>query len=89
MHSAQWQRLAVGDEIPIGRGGGFPVQAIEPYRSLDLGGFAGDVEWSWEFQLRPQAGGGALFRVAQPRVDTQHVAAHGDVLLIAPAGRLP
>lgn len=28
----QWQRLAVGDEIPIGRGGGFPVKAIEPFR---------------------------------------------------------
>ena len=50
----QWQLLAVGDEIPIGRGGGFPVKAIEPYRSLVLGGFARDVEWSWEFELTPQ-----------------------------------
>ena len=34
----EWQHLAVGDEIPIGRGGGFPVKAIEPFRSLVLGG---------------------------------------------------
>ena len=49
----EWQLLAVGDEIPIGRGGGFPVKAIEPYRSLVLGGHAPDVDWSWEFALAP------------------------------------
>jgi len=49
----QWQRLAVGDVIPIGRGGGFPVTAIEPFRSLVLGGYGADVEWSWEFELTP------------------------------------
>lgn len=49
----EWQRLAVGDEIPIGRGGGFPVKAIEPFRSLVLGGHVQDVEWSWEFGLVP------------------------------------
>ena len=32
----EWQRLAVGDEIPIGRGGGFPVKAIEPVRPAAL-----------------------------------------------------
>jgi len=49
----EWQRLAVGDEIPIGRGGGFPVKAIEPFRSLVLGGYREDVEWSWEFAVVP------------------------------------
>jgi hypothetical protein len=62
----EWQTLAVGDEIPVGRGGGFPVKAIEPFRSLVLGGChpnaaaalgtpaAGrDVEWSWELALVP------------------------------------
>jgi hypothetical protein len=49
----QWQQLAVGDEIPIGRGDGFPVKAIEPYRSLVLGGYREDVEWSWELTLVP------------------------------------
>jgi hypothetical protein len=52
-----WELLAVGDEIPLGRGGGFPVKAIEPFRSLVLGGYARDVEWSWELQLTPQADG--------------------------------
>ena len=49
----QWQRLTVGDEIPIGRAGGFPVKAIEPFRSLVLGGYREDVEWSWELALVP------------------------------------
>lgn len=53
----QWQHLRVGDQIPIGRGGAFPVRAIEPNRSLVLGGWDHDVEWSWEFQLTPQADG--------------------------------
>ena len=48
-----WQKLAVGDEIPIGRGGGFPVAAIEPFRSLVLAGRAPGVEWSWELALVP------------------------------------
>ena len=51
----EWQLLAAGDEIPVGRGGGFPVQAIEPFRSLVLGRRAPDVQWSWEFALVPVA----------------------------------
>ena len=51
----EWQLLEVGDEIPIGRGGGFPVRAIEPFRSLVLGGRAPGVEWSWELALAPLA----------------------------------
>jgi hypothetical protein len=53
----QWQVLAVGDEIPIGRRGGFPVKAIEPFRSLVLGGHAPNVQWSWEIALIPWANG--------------------------------
>lgn len=49
----EWQELAVGDEIPIGRGGSFPVTAIEPFRSLVLAGHAPGVDWSWEFALAP------------------------------------
>ena len=49
----EWQRLAVGDEIPIGRKGGFPVRAIEPFRSLVMAGCDRDVEWSWELALAP------------------------------------
>ena len=47
------QRLAVGDEIPIGRGGGFPVTAIEPYRALVLGGKGDGFQWVWQFGLYP------------------------------------
>lgn len=53
----QWQHLRVGDVIPIGRGGGFPVKAIDPGRSLVLGGYAKHVEWSWELALTPLADG--------------------------------
>lgn len=49
----EWQHLSAGDEIPIGRGGGFPVTAIEPFQSLVLAGHAQDVEWSWELALVP------------------------------------
>jgi hypothetical protein len=47
----EWQKLSVGDEIPIGRGGGFPVKAIEPLRSLVLAGQGPDFRWSWELAL--------------------------------------
>jgi hypothetical protein len=53
----EWQHLAVGDEIPIGRKGGFPVRAIEPFRSLVMAGYDRDVEWSWELELRPLGDG--------------------------------
>ena len=53
----EWQLLAVGDEIPIGGGYGFPVKAIEPFRSLILGGYREDVEWSWELALVPEGPG--------------------------------
>jgi len=53
----QWQQLSVGDEIPIGRGGGFPVNAIEPLCSLVLAGEAPGLRWSWELALVPVDGG--------------------------------
>ena len=48
----EFQNLAVGDEIPLGRGPSWPVAAIEPNRALvldmrNLGGF----EWVWQFGL--------------------------------------
>ena len=49
----EFQHLAVGDEIPIGRGGGFPVTAIEPYRALVLGGKGEGFQWVWQFGLYP------------------------------------
>ena len=49
----QFQQLAVGDEIPIGRGQGFPVTAIEPYRALVLSGAGDGFAWVWQFGLYP------------------------------------
>jgi hypothetical protein len=63
----EWQTLAVGDNIPVGRGGAFPVKAIEPFRSLVLGGYDRDVEWSWELALVP-VGAGRTRLVSRNRV---------------------
>jgi len=48
----EFQNLAVGDEIPVGRGPSWPVAAIEPNRALvldmrNLGAF----DWVWQFGL--------------------------------------
>ena len=40
-------------EIPIGRGQGFPVTAIEPCRALVLSGMGDDFAWVWQFGLYP------------------------------------
>ena len=47
----QYQRLAVGDEIPMGAGAGFPVRAIDPYSALVLGRDAPGFRWIWQFGL--------------------------------------
>jgi hypothetical protein len=44
-----FQHLKIGDEIPIGRGQGFPVTALEPNRALVLSGVGKDFEWVWQF----------------------------------------
>jgi len=49
----EFQQLRVGDEIPIGRSGGFPVTAIEPGRALVLGGRGDGFQWVWQFGLYP------------------------------------
>jgi hypothetical protein len=46
-----FQRLAVGDEIPMGRGQGFPVTAVEPHRALVLSGTGDGFAWAWQFGL--------------------------------------
>ena len=49
----EFQQLAVGDVIPLGRGQGFPVHAIEPYRALVLSGTNNGLQWVWQFGLYP------------------------------------
>jgi len=47
----EFQHLNVGDEIPVGRAGGFPIKAVEPRRALVLAGEGGGVAWVWQFGL--------------------------------------
>jgi hypothetical protein len=47
------QHLQVGDVIPIGRGAGFPVKALEPLRTLVLAGESDGFQWVWQLGLSP------------------------------------
>jgi hypothetical protein len=47
----EFQQLAPGDVIPLGRGQGFPVVTVEPQRALVLGGRQDGFEWVWQFGL--------------------------------------
>ena len=49
----EYQQLAVGDVIPVGRGKGFPVAAIEPGRALVLSDTNDGFQWVWQFGLYP------------------------------------
>ena len=49
----EFQHLAVGDVIPLGRGKGFPVTAIEPCRALVLSDTNEGFQWVWQFGLYP------------------------------------
>ena len=49
----EFQQLREGDVMPIGRGPGLPVRAIDFERALVLGGGDGAFQWIWEFGLYP------------------------------------
>src|SRR5688572_12734913 len=49
----EFQPLAVGDVIPLGRGKGFPVTAIESGRALVLSDVNDGFQWVWQFGLYP------------------------------------
>jgi hypothetical protein len=50
----EFQHVAVGDVIPLGRGPSWPVAAIEPNRALVLDmRHMGDLDWVWQFGLDP------------------------------------
>jgi hypothetical protein len=50
----EFQQLAVGDVIPLGRGPSWPVAVLEPNRALvlDMRNMAG-FDWVWQFGLYP------------------------------------
>ncbi len=50
----EFQHLAVGDHIPLGRGPSWPVAALEPNRALVLDmRHMGGLDWVWQFGLHP------------------------------------
>lgn len=50
----EFQHLAVGDHIPLGRGPSWPVAVVEPNRALvlDMRNMGG-LDWVWQFGLYP------------------------------------
>jgi hypothetical protein len=84
----EFQHLAVGDRIPLGRGPSWPVAVVEPNRALvlDMRNMSG-LDWVWQF---------GLFRVdetrtrllSRSRVRTQAVWARLLTHAIEPAGFL-
>jgi hypothetical protein len=82
----EFQRLAVGDEIPLGRGPGWPVAVIEPCRSLvlDMRNMSG-FNWVWQFGLYPIDEKRTRL-VSRSRVRTQTFWARLFTYAIEPAG---
>jgi hypothetical protein len=50
----EFQHLAVGDRIPLGRGPSWPVATVDPNRALvlDMRNMGG-LDWVWQFGLYP------------------------------------
>jgi hypothetical protein len=51
----EFQHLAVGDTIPIGRGPSWPVAVVEANRGLvlDMRNMVSGLDWVWQFGLYP------------------------------------
>ena len=84
----EFQHLAVGDNIPLGRGPSWPVAAIEPCRALvlDMRNMAG-FDWVWQFGLYPVDEKRTRL-VSRSRVRTQTAWARLFTYAIEPAGFL-
>jgi hypothetical protein len=84
----EFQHLAVGDEIPLGRGPSWPVATLEPNRALvldmrNMGGF----DWVWQFGLYPVDENRTQL-VSRSRVRTRSALARLFTYVIEPAGFL-
>jgi hypothetical protein len=84
----EFQHLAVGDEIPLGRGPSWPVAVVEPRRALvldmrNMGGF----DWVWQFGLYTVDEQRTRL-VSRSRVRTQTVWTRLFTYAIEPAGFL-
>jgi hypothetical protein len=85
---AEFQHLAVGDKIPLGRGPSWPVALIEPFRALvldmrNMGGF----DWVWQFGLYPVDENRTLL-VSRSRVRSHAIWARLFTYVVEPAGFL-
>jgi hypothetical protein len=84
----EFQHLAVGDQIPLGRGPSWPVAVVEPPRALvldmrNMGGF----DWVWQFALYLVDEKRARL-VSRSRVRTQTIWVRLFTYAIEPAGFL-
>jgi hypothetical protein len=84
----QFQHLAVGDQIPLGRGPSWPVAVIESNRALvlDMRNLVG-FDWVWQFGLYPVDENRTRL-VSRSRVRTKVVWARLITYAIEPAGFL-
>ena len=84
----EFQQLAVGDRIPLGRGPSWPVAVIEPCRALvlDMRNMDG-IDWVWQFGLYPIDGTRTRL-VSRSRVRARTVPARVLTYAIEPAGFL-
>jgi hypothetical protein len=84
----EFQHLAVGDQIPLGRGPSWPVAAIEASRALvlDMRNMGG-VDWVWQFGLY-KVDEKRTRLVSRSRVRTRTVWARLLTYVIEPAGFL-
>jgi hypothetical protein len=84
----EFQHLAVGDEIPLGRGPSWPVSVVEPGRALVLDmRNMGAFDWVWQFGLYPVNDKQTQI-VSRSRVRTKTVWARLLTYAIEPAGFL-
>jgi hypothetical protein len=82
----EFQKLAVGDVIPLGQGPGWPVAVLEPNRALvlDMRNLGG-VDWVWQFGLYPVDGTRTRL-VSRSRVRARAIWAQPLTHAIEPAG---
>ena len=84
----EFQHLAVGDRIPLGRGPSWPVAVVEPCRALVLDmRKMGALDWVWQFGLYAVDGNRTRL-VSRSRVRTGTVWARLLTYVIEPAGFL-
>jgi hypothetical protein len=84
----EFQGLAVGDRIPLGRGPSWPVAVLEPNRALVLDmRNLGSIDWVWQFGLYPIDGQRTRL-VSRSRVRARSVWARLATYAIEPSGFL-